>query len=66
MNYRALQAYLVLGYVPAPDTMFEGIFKLPAGHVLTVGQGTWQVRQYLGPHVPPRMPPPTPTCCAST
>ena len=26
--------------------MFEGIFKLPAGHILTVGQGTWQVRQY--------------------
>lgn len=32
----AIDTYLSLGYVPAPLTAFEGIFKLPPAHWLTV------------------------------
>src|SRR5262249_12769028 len=35
-NLRAIDAYLGLQYVPAPDTAFTGIYKLPAAHYLTV------------------------------
>ena len=35
-NLHALDDYLTLRFVPSPDTMFEGIRKLPPGHVLTV------------------------------
>jgi asparagine synthase (glutamine-hydrolysing) len=33
----ALAEYFRLGYVPAPATVYEGIFKLDAGHILEVG-----------------------------
>ncbi len=36
MNREALPDYLVLQYVPAPETLFAGIKKLPAGHTMTV------------------------------
>lgn len=32
----ALNAYLAWGYVPAPSSAFEGIYKLPPAHTLTV------------------------------
>ena len=35
----ALDAYLALQYVPAPDTIFADIKKLPPGHVLEVRPG---------------------------
>ena len=35
----ALSAYLRLNYVPAPHSIFRGVRKLPAGHVLTVRAG---------------------------
>ena len=42
----ALSLYRALGYVPAPDTMFEGIQKLPAGHVLVADERRVDVRPY--------------------
>jgi len=33
-NLPAIDSYLSLGYVPAPDTAFAGIHKLPAAHYL--------------------------------
>ncbi len=39
LNYHALRQYLVYDYVPAPYSIFEGIFKLPAGHTLTLEDG---------------------------
>ncbi|MBI2835596.1 MAG: asparagine synthase (glutamine-hydrolyzing) [Acidobacteria bacterium] len=36
VNARAIDAYLSLGYVPAPETAFEGIFKLPPAHSMLV------------------------------
>lgn len=32
----ALNAYLAWGYVPAPSSAFEGIYKLPPAHTLTI------------------------------
>jgi asparagine synthase (glutamine-hydrolysing) len=41
-----LDAYLTLLYVPAPDTIFEGIHKLPPAHVLVAERGTIRIRRY--------------------
>ena len=35
LNPRAISAYLTFGYVPTPETFFEGIYSLPPAHVLT-------------------------------
>jgi asparagine synthase (glutamine-hydrolysing) len=43
----ALDLYLTLQYVPAPESIFRQIQKLPAGHLLTVACGqTPQLRRY--------------------
>jgi asparagine synthase (glutamine-hydrolysing) len=42
----ALSLYRALGYVPAPDTMFEGIQKLPPGHLLVADGQRVEVRPY--------------------
>ncbi len=47
----ALHDYLSLDYVPGPRTMFEGISKLPAGHLL-ICDGTTRVKKYWD--IPPR------------
>jgi asparagine synthase (glutamine-hydrolysing) len=39
LNPRAISAYLTFGYVPTPETFFEGIYSLPPGHVLTYMPG---------------------------
>ncbi|MBD2845063.1 asparagine synthase (glutamine-hydrolyzing) [Paenibacillus sp. IB182496] len=35
----SLLAYLTFQYVPDPDTMFEGVRKLPSGHIFTARPG---------------------------
>jgi asparagine synthase (glutamine-hydrolysing) len=42
----ALSVYLCLGYVPAPETIFESISKLPAGCTLWLHDGRVQVEEY--------------------
>lgn len=39
LNSRAISAYLTFGYVPTPETFFDGIQSLPPGHVLTYEPG---------------------------
>ena len=39
LDLGAIDQYLTLQYVPAPLTVFEGVHKLPAAHVLTVEPG---------------------------
>ena len=55
LNLHALQAYLMYEYIPAPESIFSGIQKLPAGHYLEIlldgsAQGKltsdWQPQQY--------------------
>lgn len=45
----ALVQYLTFAAVPPPDTMFAGIHKLPAGHLLLVENGELQVRRWWTP-----------------
>lgn len=42
----AVDAYLTLGYIPAPLTIFKAVRKLDAGHTLTVRDGRVALRQY--------------------
>jgi asparagine synthase (glutamine-hydrolysing) len=46
VNCPAIPLYLTYGYVPAPQTMFEGVLELPPGHTLTVQGEQVTVRQY--------------------
>jgi len=46
VNRAALSLYRALGYIPAPDTMFEGIHKLPPGNLLVADEQRVEVRPY--------------------
>lgn len=52
INAEALQDYLTYLWVPAPKSMFEGIFKLPPGHVAVFGAHGARVRPYWDLHFP--------------
>jgi asparagine synthase (glutamine-hydrolysing) len=45
----AIGAYLVLGYVPAPRSVWQGIVKLLPGHSLLVGGAPAQPQRYWSP-----------------
>ncbi|HET7619374.1 MAG TPA: asparagine synthase (glutamine-hydrolyzing) [Vicinamibacterales bacterium] len=42
----AIDAYLTLLYVPAPDTIYRGVYKLPPAHVLIAEGGRVRTRRY--------------------
>jgi asparagine synthase (glutamine-hydrolysing) len=42
----AIADFLTFLWVPDPDTMFEGIHKLPPGHCATYSDGRLRIRQY--------------------
>jgi asparagine synthase (glutamine-hydrolysing) len=47
MNRACLPEYLAFGYLSGPETMFEGIYKLPPGHTLEVDEsGDLNIEQY--------------------
>jgi asparagine synthase (glutamine-hydrolysing) len=46
LNLEALRKYLSYDYVPAPHSIYKGISKLPAAHVLTVENGEIKTRRY--------------------
>lgn len=46
INLEALDAYVTLGYVPDPLSIFRGIHKLPPGHSLTYSQDKITLKQY--------------------
>ena len=41
-----MEIYLTLGYIPAPDTFYENIYKLRAGHYLLVRNGKLSEHEY--------------------
>ena len=45
----ALDEYLTYQYVPYPNTIFEGIRKLPPGHLAEYRDGQLSVRRYWSP-----------------
>ncbi len=49
---RALQRYLLFGYIPAPDTILQGVHKLEAGSLAQWKNGTLTCAPYWTP--PPR------------
>ena len=46
VNLPALEALLTLGFVPGPETLFEGIYKLPAAHYLLAHNGAYRIERY--------------------
>ncbi|MEA2205837.1 MAG: hypothetical protein QOE77_2613 [Blastocatellia bacterium] len=46
ISEEALDAYLTLGYVPDPLTIFRDVHKLPPGHHLTFKDGQARVAEY--------------------
>src|SRR5204862_5389692 len=42
----ALRSYLALGYVPAPQSIFRGIRKLPPATLVAIDNGRVQERRY--------------------
>ena len=52
---RALRKYFAYGYVPAPLTFLENVYKLPAGHSLTLDLATLRhyVERYWEYHAEP-------------
>ena len=47
IDFDALNQYLTYEYVPAPRTIFKGVYKLPAGHCLTLhSDGHISIRRY--------------------
>lgn len=46
LNHEAMRAYLTLGYVPGPETMFATVRKLPPGHMLEAVNGEVKVKRY--------------------
>ena len=46
LNLEALRHYLSYDYVPAPQSIYKGIYKLPAAHILTVENGEIKTRRY--------------------
>ncbi len=46
----AIDAYLTLLYVPAPDTIYRAVRKLPPGHLLVAERGQIRVSRYWDLH----------------
>jgi asparagine synthase (glutamine-hydrolysing) len=46
LNLDALRHYLSFDYVPAPLSIYKGVCKLPASHLLTVENGEVKTRRY--------------------
>lgn len=46
INHDAIVNYLRLQYIPAPDTIFKNINKLPAAHTLSIKNGQLKLNKY--------------------
>jgi asparagine synthase (glutamine-hydrolysing) len=46
VDLAALDLFLTLEYIPAPRTIYQGVFKLLPGHLLVVEKGKLKVTQY--------------------
>ncbi len=53
LGWEALHQYLTFLWVPDPLTMFEGIYKLPAGHYAVFKAGQPQITEYWDLEFPP-------------
>lgn len=46
MDRAALRSYLAFLWVPEPGTLWEGVEKLPAGHLALFERGNWTLKRY--------------------
>ena len=46
INYEAIHYYLTFGYIPAPLTIYENVFKLPPAHLLILEEREITLEQY--------------------
>jgi len=46
IDFRALDRFLTFEYIPSPLSVFQGILKLPPGHLLTLEKGKTSLKQY--------------------
>lgn len=46
ISVSSLQKYLFYEYIPAPDSMIENVFKLPAGHFLIFKNNKIRIKKY--------------------
>ena len=46
LNVESLHDFLSLRFIPAPGTMFRGVEKLPAGHLLVLQEGKARIERY--------------------
>ncbi len=46
VSLESLHSYLTYGYIPAPETIFRGIKKLPPAHFLIVQKGRLRLKRY--------------------
>jgi asparagine synthase (glutamine-hydrolysing) len=53
IDFQALDQYLAFLWVPDPKTLFEDIFKLPAGHSATYRGGELRISEYWDLSFPP-------------
>jgi asparagine synthase (glutamine-hydrolysing) len=49
IDHSAVRDFLFHGYIPAPKTIYRGIYKLPAGHMLTWHAGQVSIERYWSP-----------------
>lgn len=58
LNLDSLRQFLSFDYVPAPGSIYQGISKLPAAHILTLESGVLKTRRYwqLSFHKPAKKP----------
>lgn len=58
VNLTALDAFLAMGFVTSPHTIFKGINKLPPAHYLLVKQGRVSIQRYWALNYEPGPPRP--------
>lgn len=46
VNLDLIDSYMSLGYCPSDSTLFQGIKKLAPGHLISIKNGTLDIRQY--------------------
>ncbi len=46
IDFKSLDYYLTYGYTPSPETIFKGIKKLPAAHILVFDKNGTKIEQF--------------------
>ncbi|MGO9275604.1 MAG: asparagine synthase (glutamine-hydrolyzing) [Terriglobia bacterium] len=55
VDLNALHRYLAFLWVPGPETLFKGIYKLPPGHYLEWSEGEYSLHCYWSLRFPPAL-----------